>query len=148
MKWTIEHEGELEQVVKYVCEHVLTEKSVGAKTLGLYGNLGAGKTTFTKKLVKALGGKDSVTSPTFILERDYAVVNDTGITTLAHIDAYRFEEEGEASVLRMNDRLGDVGILYVVEWPEKMGKYMPAHTKLFFEHTGDDARTITFESII
>ncbi len=148
MKWTIADENELQKVVKYIIEQMRTIPSIGARVIGLYGNLGVGKTTFTKMFVKALGGKDSVTSPTFILERNYTLENSIGITTIAHIDAYRFEQDNEASVLRVNDRLSDAGMLYVIEWPEKMGKYMPTHMKLFFEHTGGDSRTITFDPTI
>jgi tRNA threonylcarbamoyladenosine biosynthesis protein TsaE len=142
MEWAITHATGLDEVVEYVCKNLLTRGTSGARVLGLYGNLGAGKTTFTQKLVAALGGVDSVVSPTFILERDYTLSNNLGIEILAHIDAYRFDTEDESLVLKVPQRLEDKTILYVIEWPEKMGKYMPPHTKIFFEHSGGDMRNV------
>jgi tRNA threonylcarbamoyladenosine biosynthesis protein TsaE len=142
MEWTIQEVNGLDEVVEYVLKNLLTKETSGARVLGLYGNLGVGKTTFTQKLVAALGGTDAVVSPTFILERDYVLSNNLGIQTLAHIDAYRFDDEDESIVLRVPQRLQDTSLLYVIEWPEKMGKYMPEHTKMFFEHAGGDARNI------
>ncbi len=142
MKWTIGDVNGLDEVVEYVLKNLLTKETSGAHVLGLYGNLGAGKTTFTQKLVAALGGVDSVVSPTFILERDYVLSNNLGIQTLAHIDAYRFDNEDESGVLKVPQRLSEHSLLYVIEWPEKMGKYMPSHTKILFEHGGGDMRNI------
>lgn len=142
MEWAISDVAGLDEVVEYVCKNILTREASGARVLGLYGNLGAGKTTFTQKLVAALGGIDSVVSPTFILERDYTLSNNLDIQTLAHIDAYRFDDEDESAVLKVPPRLQDTSLLYVIEWPEKMGKYMPEHTKIFFEHAGGDTRNI------
>ena len=124
MEWVIEKESDLLKVVDFVCATILPKPSTKARVIGLYGNLGAGKTTFTKKLVATLGGSDSVVSPTFILERDYNLSNNLGIEILAHIDAYRFDE-----------------------WAENLGEYMPAHTKIIFEHTGGDTRKITIETL-
>ncbi|MFZ2151726.1 MAG: tRNA (adenosine(37)-N6)-threonylcarbamoyltransferase complex ATPase subunit type 1 TsaE [Minisyncoccia bacterium] len=142
MEWTIEKEADLETVAQYVCQNIFTKQTLGARVIGLYGNLGAGKTTFTKKLALALGGTDSVVSPTFILERDYTLSNEWDIETLAHIDAYRFDSAKEGEVLRIHTRLSDPKLLYVVEWPENLGELMPPHTKIFFEHTGGDTRKV------
>lgn len=142
MQWSIEKEADLEKVVSFVCGEVFTKPTSSARVIGLYGNLGAGKTTFTKMLAKALGGTDSVVSPTFILERGYVLSNGLGIGTLAHIDAYRFDDAKEGEVLRIASRLTDTRLLYVIEWPEKLGEYMPSHTKIFFEHTGGDTRNV------
>lgn len=154
MKWTITKPDELEQIAQYVVKECLGgnkekgEESEGdvprpkaAAALGLYGDLGTGKTTFTQYLVRALGGKDTVVSPTFILERQYKVQYGS-IHTIAHIDAYRFTEEDEAKVLQVTERLTDQGILFVIEWPELMGTYMPPHIKIQFTHNGGDTRTI------
>ena len=142
MEWTIEKESELEDVADFVIEKVLSEKLQSAKVIGLYGNLGAGKTAFTKILVRKLGGTEHVVSPTFILQKTYDLDTPLHFTKLSHIDAYRFEEEKEATVLKMTDRLADSSLLYVIEWPENMGTLMPLHTKIFFEHLGGDTRKI------
>ncbi len=147
MKWTITKPEELEQVVGYVVSEYLGDhgkdisRPKGAVVFGLYGDLGVGKTTFTQYLVRALGGVDTVVSPTFILERQYKVAYGD-ICIVAHIDAYRFVEESEAKVLQVTERLADPSILFVIEWPELMGTYMPPHIKIQFTHNGGDARTI------
>jgi len=142
MEWTIEKEADLEKVINFICGEVLTKPTSSARVIGLYGNLGAGKTTFTKMLAKALEGTDSVVSPTFILERDYTLSNNLGIETLAHIDAYRFDDAKEGEVLKIGSRLDNEKLLYVIEWPENLGEHMPPHTKIFFEHTGGDTRNV------
>jgi len=142
MEWTIEQEEDLEKVVDFVCQNIFTKQIPGARVIGLYGNLGAGKTTFTKKLALALGGTDSVVSPTFILERDYNLSNKLSIETLAHIDAYRFDDEKEGEVLKIASRLKDPKLLYVIEWQENLGELMPTHIKIFFEHTGSDKKKV------
>jgi tRNA threonylcarbamoyladenosine biosynthesis protein TsaE len=106
----------------------------GAATVLLFrGDLGAGKTTFTKGIAKALGIKDSVISPTFILEKKYKIKNNAQFTSLIHIDAYRFEDETEAGVLQLEQELIDDKTIVVIEWPEKLGRHVPqnAQTVLF-----------------
>lgn len=142
MEWTIEEETDLEKVVTFMCSEVLVQPTTSARVIGLYGNLGAGKTTFTKMLAKELGGIDSVVSPTFILERDYELSNNLGIETMAHIDAYRFDDAKEGEVLKIASRLHNEKLLYVIEWPENLGEHMPPHIKIFFEHTGGDTRNV------
>lgn len=142
MEWTIEKETELESIADFVIDKVLSKKDLSAKVIGLYGNLGAGKTAFTKVLVRKLGGNEHVVSPTFILQKTYDVSNSLGFTSLSHIDAYRFEDEKEALVLKVPEGLIDPSHIYVIEWPENMGALVPAHTKILFEHLGGDTRKI------
>lgn len=147
MEWFIEKEVDLQEVAEVLINNFLLKERTRALVFGLYGNLGAGKTTFTKYLVSVLGGVDSVISPTFILERDYSLSNIFGIKTLAHIDAYRFDDENEAEVLKIHSRLNDPTLVYVIEWPEKMGKHMPDHIQIHFEHRGGDTRRVTIKNI-
>lgn len=147
MKLSIEKESDLQRVVEVIVNEFLPEKRQNAVVFGLYGNLGAGKTTFTKYLAQALGSQDMVISPTFILERKYALSNSIDLSALVHIDAYRFEEETESNVLQLSRRLSDPNTLFVIEWPEKMGASMPPHIKILFEHTGGDTRKITTEAL-
>ncbi len=147
MKWHITSEYELEHVVIYILEHVCSQVRENALVFGLYGNLGAGKTTFTKKLVRALGGIDTVTSPTFILERIYQLKNNYNLDNLAHIDAYRFETDKEAEVLQLDKKIKMQNMCVVIEWPELAGAHMPPHHKLVFTHDGGDTRTVEYISL-
>lgn len=147
MKWSIHKEEELEHVALCVLKNVCAKPRDGALVFGLYGNLGAGKTAFTKQFVRALGGVETVTSPTFILERIYDIKNEYGLEHLIHIDAYRFETENEVEVLQLDKKQKMKNTCIVIEWPELVGTYMPLHHMLTFTHDGGDARTITYTSL-
>jgi tRNA threonylcarbamoyladenosine biosynthesis protein TsaE len=112
----------------------LAEKATGilasyekpsASVIVLEGDLGAGKTTFTKALAEHLGiDKESVHSPTFILKKEYKASHPT-FKKLVHVDAYRFNEPEEAKILRLEDDMKDPSTLIVVEWPSRMTYLKP-----------------------
>ncbi len=87
----------------------------GGEFISLIGDLGAGKTTFTRGLVEALGGSVRVKSPTFTVMNEYPV--DSGnIKRVVHIDFYRFTDQSELEALSLEDeRRPDTVIL--AEWP-------------------------------
>src|SRR5438552_2904269 len=72
----------------------LEKQPHSATVLGFYGDLGSGKTTFTQSMARALGVKENVTSPTFILEKIYKL-EEQQFSHLIHIDAYRFDKSDE-----------------------------------------------------
>ncbi len=117
----------------------------GAKVLLFKGNLGAGKTTFTQGLAKALGIKAKIISPTFILEKKYPIKNHKDFDQLIHIDAYRFETEDETKVLRLEEDLSNKRNLIIIEWPEQMGKNRPKGAqKISFESLDENTKKITW----
>lgn len=79
----------------------------------LKGNLGAGKTTFTKTLVKALGSDDNVDSPTYALVNEYHSPKGK----IFHFDLYRVESVEELYDIGIDEYL-DSGFLSIIEWPE------------------------------
>ena len=85
----------------------------------LAGELGAGKTAFTKGLAAAIGIVETVTSPTFVLVQEYE-----GPLPLAHVDVYRIEHPAELPDLGLDDLL-DGGRLVVVEWGDTVGAALP-----------------------
>lgn len=106
----------------------------------LYGELGAGKTTFVQGLVQGWGSADAVTSPTFVLINQYRRPDDAEIQ---HLDAYRLKDEGEAEVLDL-DGLIEQGIL-LVEWPERIQKILPAdHLWIEMYWIADEQRRMVF----
>jgi tRNA threonylcarbamoyladenosine biosynthesis protein TsaE len=105
----------------------------------LSGDLGAGKTMFTKALCAELGVSDAVTSPTFTLVHEYR-----GRTlTVCHADVYRLERTAEFDDLDL-DGARTAGSVLVVEWGEVLSDVFPDHLALRFAHAGAaDQRTIT-----
>jgi tRNA threonylcarbamoyladenosine biosynthesis protein TsaE len=93
----------------------------GGEVIGLVGDLGSGKTTFVQHVAEALGVKDAVRSPTFVLMNIYDLPkNRVNITSLCHVDAYRFEKEKELSDIGFEEYAGQPGIVTFVEWADKV----------------------------
>ncbi len=94
----------------YALARKIAERLKGGEVILLNGNLGAGKTTFTKGLAKALGIDEVVTSPTFTFLKEYK-----GRLSLYHFDMYRAEDEDELYELGLSDYLYADGVC-VIEW--------------------------------
>ncbi len=106
----------------------LIVKLKGPAVLGLVGDLGAGKTQFTKGLAAALQIKNRLTSPTFVLLKPYKVARSRqGIKKLIHIDCYRLSRPEELLALGWQELLTDQNLI-VVEWADKIKSIMPADT--------------------
>jgi tRNA threonylcarbamoyladenosine biosynthesis protein TsaE len=127
----------------------LTPQSDRATVVGLYGELGAGKTTFTKAIAEVLGVKDTVASPTFVIMKFYEVPSYSQITNhkshiirLIHIDAYRLEKSSELANLGWQDIISDPENLVLIEWPEKVEDIMPEHVKINFTHVSENEREV------
>jgi tRNA threonylcarbamoyladenosine biosynthesis protein TsaE len=108
--------------------------------VGLSGDLGAGKTTFTKHLLKKLGYTGSVPSPTFVLRRDYEL-NDKNFKRLIHIDAYRLNGGKELQILGFEELINNTNNLIVIEWPENVIDILPEnHIKIHCEFVNENSR--------
>jgi len=117
----------------------------GATLVALSGELGAGKTAFTKAAAKALGVEDSVTSPTFVLEKIYALPAGAPFKRFAHIDAYRLTSGAELAPLGFGELMRDPDTLIFLEWPEKVADALPPPAaRVSIEAQNDGARTITY----
>lgn len=116
-----------------------------ALVVGLYGNLGAGKTSFTQAVARELGVSDIVNSPTFVIEKIYETKHPH-FKRLIHIDAYRLESAAELSVLQFEELVTNKNNLILIEWPEKVAEIIPAsHAKIHFEFVDENTRKIDFE---
>ena len=125
----------------------LFPRTEGATLVTLSGELGAGKTAFTKSVAKVLGVAEVVTSPTFVLEKIYALPaprSGAGFTRLIHIDAYRLDSGADLAPLGFDELMRDSGNLILLEWPEKVMDALPVPaTALRFETLSDGTRTIS-----
>jgi tRNA threonylcarbamoyladenosine biosynthesis protein TsaE len=135
-------EGDLLDIAKKVVDTLASSYSPTAKVLFLEGDLGAGKTTFTKALASVLGiNKEEVHSPTFILKKEYKGNHDF-FTKLIHIDAYRFESPEEVKVLKLSNDLADQKTLLVIEWPSKLSGAINEDMTVAFSVVDDDTREV------
>ncbi len=99
--------------------------------LCLYGDLGSGKTFFTKALGKALGVTEEIDSPSFVIFKEYL----SGKMPLYHLDLYRLKRESELYDLGIFDVL-DSGVT-AIEWPTLIENNLPYHSlDLHFEFDG------------
>jgi tRNA threonylcarbamoyladenosine biosynthesis protein TsaE len=113
-----------------------------ARVVGLIGDLGAGKTTFTQAVAQELGVTEAVTSPTFVIEKIYKLEGKE-FDHLIHIDAYRLEKAEELINLGWHDITANPKNLIFVEWPEKVAAVMPPHTqKISFTNVSETTREI------
>jgi len=86
--------------------------------IALWGDLGSGKTTLARAILRALGVSEDVPSPTFTLVQSY----DTN-PPVAHYDLYRLKGAAEMAELGLEDALADGAVL--VEWPERAPEFLP-----------------------
>ena len=111
-----------------------------ATIVGLYGNLGAGKTTFTQAVAKELGVEDIVNSPTFVIEKIYETKHPHFIR-LVHIDAYRLENGKELQNLNFEELVNNAHNLIIIEWPENVKEILPEnHIRIHCEFIDETSR--------
>ena len=119
-------------------------EAIGNATLvALYAPMGAGKTTFTTAVCKALGVKeDAISSPTFAIVNEYR--SGAG-EPIYHFDFYRIERPEEALDIGLYDYL-DSGALCLMEWPENIEGLLPEETlKVNICVNPDGSRTLSWE---
>ena len=105
----------------------------------LFGDLGAGKTLFSKGLADGFGVEDidEVTSPTFTLINQYA-----GRVKVYHIDLYRIET-GILDGLGLEEIFDDPGAAVIIEWAERLGRFeTPGAVRVFLSYVDDHSRKI------
>ena len=108
--------------------------------LAYRGDLGAGKTAFTRGLARGLGALEPVTSPTYTIVNEYL----SGRLPLFHFDMYRLGSADELFDIGWEDYLERGGIC-AVEWSENVEEALEDALVLTIEKTGDESRRITLE---
>ena len=104
------------------------------------GDLGAGKTAFTRGLAKGLGAEDMVTSPTYTIVNEYL----SGRMPLFHFDMYRLASSDDLWDIGWEDYLERGGVC-AVEWSENVADAMENAISVRIEKVDDDTRKITIE---
>jgi tRNA threonylcarbamoyladenosine biosynthesis protein TsaE len=87
--------------------------------IALKGDLGAGKTSFARAFIRAVGGREDVPSPTFTLVQVYDLLP----TAIWHFDLYRLNASEEAWELGIEDAFSEA--VSLIEWPERLGSLLP-----------------------
>ena len=118
-----------------------------AVVIGLSGELGSGKTAFCQSFAKALGVKEKVHSPTFIIFRRYAL-HVTRYEHLYHFDAYRIKNKKDILALGWEKIISDPKNIILVEWAENIKKVFPKkHFWINLAHLGKNKRGIDIKSV-
>ena len=116
----------------------LAEKLSAGDVIAYEGDLGAGKTAFTRGLARGLGIADPVTSPTYTIVNEYL----SGRLPLFHFDMYRLSSVDDLFDIGWEDYLERGGIC-AVEWSENVAEAMADAIRVKIEKTGDESRRIT-----
>ncbi len=115
-------------------------------SIELHGPLGAGKTSFARHLLQALGVVGRIKSPTYALMEPYRIVQHGVAADGWHFDFYRFDDPQEWEDAGFREIFANPG-LKVVEWPEKAEGLLPdADLRIRIEPVGDAAREVRFEA--
>ncbi len=114
--------------------------SASAFALALSGDLGSGKTTFAQGFLRALGIKKKITSPTFVLMKNYKIrenscSNSRQFANCYHVDCYRIKKAADLTALGLKQILKNPENIVLIEWPERIRRALPKNTiQIKFEH--------------
>ena len=105
----------------------------------LVGDVGAGKTTFTRGFAEGLGIKEPITSPSFTISKTYAAPNNK---TLIHYDFYRLPDPGLMTE-DLEENLSNPNNIVLVEWADSVSELLPKdHTKICINYNDDGTREV------
>ena len=131
-----------EDQIAHVAEQLIQE--VPSKILCFHGEMGAGKTTLIKAIVRYLGAVDEANSPTFGIVNEYQDQNE--VVLAYHFDFYRLNDENEALDLGIEDYFNSNAWLFM-EWPEKIAAILPVErVDIYIEVLNPNTRKLSFDS--
>jgi tRNA threonylcarbamoyladenosine biosynthesis protein TsaE len=133
-KWYAKDVHELE-----ACAFALAQRMSEPTMIALIGNMGAGKTHFSKGFARGLGFQGEVTSPTFSIVQEY----HGGRMPIFHFDWYRIKEAEELAALGWDEYLDQSGIV-LVEWADLFPQLWPETIQVVQIELSGEGRTITY----
>ncbi|MBU1112909.1 MAG: tRNA (adenosine(37)-N6)-threonylcarbamoyltransferase complex ATPase subunit type 1 TsaE, partial [Candidatus Omnitrophica bacterium] len=128
------------ETIKY--GQLFSKLITGAEVVVLAGALGGGKTTFAKGLVKGLGYRGRVLSPTFTLIRQYSAKR----LKVYHADLYRLNKTA-ADDLGFEEFFYSKKSLTLIEWGDKIVKELPSYLEVKFAYLGTNRRRLSFSAV-
>jgi len=130
--------SEIDRAAQEFLKHVGT-----GRIIAFYAPMGAGKTTFTTAICRALGvNSDAVSSPTFAIVNEYRTASGE---PLFHFDFYRITKPSEALDIGFYEYM-DSGCTCIMEWPENIEELLPEETlKVSIEVRPDESRVVSWE---
>ncbi|MHB9019848.1 MAG: tRNA (adenosine(37)-N6)-threonylcarbamoyltransferase complex ATPase subunit type 1 TsaE [Minisyncoccota bacterium] len=131
-----------QKIAKKLAKNIILKGAhKNAMVLALIGDLGSGKTAFTQGFIRSLGIKTHVPSPTFVIYRKYPLksrelnVKGQRFLNVYHFDLYRIQKPKEIIDLDFRKIIKDPENIVLIEWPEKILKFLPKNTtKVFLSH--------------
>ena len=124
-----------------------TPRGLHDACIELHGPLGAGKTTFVRHLLHALGVKGHVKSPTYAVLEEYELPGPNGDQPIRHFDFYRFDDPQEWEDAGFREVFGSRG-LKLVEWPEKAEGLLPVpDLRIEIEAGLDEQRVVRLQAL-
>ncbi len=149
MKYFTGSENETREAAKAVSGEIVSKHSSGPVFVGLVGDLGAGKTTFMKGVAEFFSVSDTVSSPTFVIQKIYEIPEENRETKnhsfkrLVHMDMYRLENEEDLKAIDWEFYKSSPENILFVEWPNQIWKAVPeGMIEIKIEHLEGDKRKI------
>lgn len=147
LKFITKNKKETQTIAFALAKEIVRHKSERAIVIGLVGDLGSGKTTFTQGFAKGIGIKEKIKSPTFILMQIFELPRRKKATqykNFIHIDAYRISRKKELEHLGLQQMFRDPHNIMLIEWADRIKNLLPkrAATIIFAHGKKINERTI------
>lgn len=138
MEFLSQNEKETKKIAAELAQKII--KTQKGAVIAMEGELGAGKTTFIQGFVRALGVKEKVKSPTFVLMKKYKV---SGEVNLYHLDCYRIRDEKDLKISEFREILEEPRNIVLIEWAERVSKIIPKnHITVHIDHIDKKTRKL------